>query len=271
MRYVLKPNGPVKIVLEPWNIEINCPRSVYQGTEAHEIRVWGRRRLLILERLISVARKFTVHLLGTGMPSFYIADLGDMNFTLGLSGWTANDWSRAGNFDLLAPRAQVDDFTKRRIFDSLKETWFETPDRLARKLNLEKAIVLGALAAYTQAGRAIYDLDKSVYRVRELTRDPLPMDKMRFASEREESAARFLTENAVTVSKRKINSDGVLDISGAVKDKGKIHEVSLSVDRDERLAQANCTCNFFMMNKLFKGPCEHILAMRLKSAKAEKH
>jgi len=266
LRYILKPNEPVKIVLEPWNVEINCPRSIYTGAEAQEIRVWGRRRLLILERLISVARKFTVHLIGTGMPSFYVADLGDMNFTLGLSGWTANDWSRAGNFDLLAPRANVDDFTKRQVFDALRETWFETPDNLARKLNLDKSIVLGALAAYTQAGRAIYDLDKSVYRVRELTRDPLPMDKLRFASEREESATRFLIQNAVTISKRSINSDGVLEISGAIKDKEKIYEVSLSIDRDQRLAQASCTCNFFMMNKLFKGPCEHILALRLKSA-----
>jgi len=41
------------------------------------------------------------------MPSFYLADLGDMTFTLGLSGWTTNDWSSAGNFDLLAPRAAV--------------------------------------------------------------------------------------------------------------------------------------------------------------------
>lgn len=266
LRYILKPNEPVKIVLEPWNVEINCPRSIYPGAEAQEIRVWGRRRLLILERLISVARKFTVHLLGTGMPSFYVADLGDMNFTLGLSGWTANDWSRAGNFDLLAPRAQVDDFTKRQVFDALRETWFETPDKLARKLNLDKALVLGALATYTQAGRAIYDLNKGVYRVRELTREPLPMDKLRFASEREESAARFLTENRVTVSKRRVNPDGVLEISGAVKDKEKIYEVALSIDRDQRLAQANCACNFFMMNKLFKGPCEHILAVRLKSA-----
>lgn len=266
LRYVLRPNEPVKIVLEPWNVEINCPRSIYEGAEAQEIRVWGRRRLLILERLISVARKFTVHLLGTGMPSFYVADLGDMNFTLGLSGWTANDWSRAGNFDLLAPRAQVDDFTKRRVFDALKETWFETPDKLARKLNLDKSLVLGALAAYTQAGRAIYDLDKSVYRVRELTREPLPMNKLRFANEREESAARFLAANAVTVSKRSVNTDSVREIGGAVKNKEKIYEVSLSIDRDERLVQANCTCNFFMMNKLFKGPCEHILALRLKSA-----
>jgi SWIM zinc finger len=263
LRYILTPNEPVKIVLEPWNIEIKCPRSVYEGSAAHDIRVWGRRRLLILERLISVAKKFTVHLLGTGMPSFYVADLGDLNFTLGLSGWTANDWSKAGNFDLLAPRASVDDYTKQQVFNGLKETWYENPAKLANKLNLDQATVLGALSAYTQAGRAIYDLNKGIYRVRELTRDPLPMDKLRFANEREESAAKFINENAVNITKREVNSGNILEIAGTVRDKNKIYNVSLSIDSDQRLAHANCTCNFFMMNKLFKGPCEHILALRL--------
>src|SRR5262249_39786163 len=158
----------------PWNYEVVCPRSVYEGSEKTEVRVWGRRRIHILERLIPVARQFKVYLLGKGMPSFYLADLGDMTFTLGLSGWTTNDWSSAGNFDVLARRARGDDQTKQRVFAALKETWFEAPDSLARRLGLERSVVLGALSAYTQAGRAIWDLNKNVYRVRELSREPLP-------------------------------------------------------------------------------------------------
>jgi hypothetical protein len=263
MRFVLKPNEPVKIVLEPWNTEIVCARSRYAGADSHEIRVWGRRRLLTLERLVAVARKFTVHLLGTGLPSFYIADLGDLNFTLGLSGWTANDWSKAGNFDLLAPRFEVDDYTKRAVFEGLKQNWSEAPERLAQRLNLDKKQVLGALAAYTQAGRAIYDLNKGVYRVRELAREPLPLEKLRFANEREQSAARFLAEKAVSVSRRESKAGGAREIAGIVKDKGKQISASLLIDGDERLAEANCGCYFFAANKLFQGPCEHILALRL--------
>jgi hypothetical protein len=265
MRYILKPNEPVKIILEPWNIEIVCARTRFEGTDSHEIRVWGRRRLLTLERLIPVAKKFTVHLLGTGLPSFYIADLGDLNFTLGLSGWTANDWSKAGNFDLLAPRFETDEFTQRNVFEALKENWYATPENLSRKLNLDKKQVLGALSAYTQAGRAIYDLNKGVYRVRELSREPLPMEKLRFANEREEAAAKFLTEKAVAVSQRTHKQNGVLELAGTVKDKQKTFEVSMLIDSDERLTSASCSCNFFATNKLFLGPCEHILALRLKS------
>ena len=103
LRYHLKPGEPIRVTFDPWGTELNCPRSVYTGNQETEVRVWGRRRIHILERLIPVAQRFTVHLLGSGMPSFYVADLGNMSFTLGLSGWTTNDWSASGNFDLLAP------------------------------------------------------------------------------------------------------------------------------------------------------------------------
>ncbi len=263
MRYILKPNEPIKIIFEPWNIKITCARSIYHGTDSQDIRVWGRRRLLILERLIPIAKKFTVHLLGTGLPSFYIADLGDLNFTLGLSGWTANDWSKAGNFDLLAPRADVDNTTKQLVFNSLKTNWEEKPDALAKRLNLDKSVVLGALGAYTQAGRAIYDLNKGVYRVRELTRDPLPMDKLRFANEREEAATRFIVQKAVAFSQREAQQDGNFILAGTVKDKEKTYDVSMTIDSDQRMTNPKCTCNFFLMNKMFKGPCEHLLALRM--------
>ena len=168
LRFHLKPEQPVQITLEPWNHKLRCPRSVYHGPDEAEIRIWGRRRLLILERLIPIANKFTVYLLGSGLPSFYVADLGDMTFTLGLSGWTANDWSRLGAFDLMAPRTEVDEFTQARVFNALKETWQESAESLAQRLELDRSVVLAALGAYTQAGRVIYDMSQGVYRVREL-------------------------------------------------------------------------------------------------------
>ncbi|MCP5047170.1 MAG: SWIM zinc finger family protein, partial [bacterium] len=145
MRFCLKPGEPVSVVFEPWNITVNCSRSVYEGDKEHEIRVWGRRRLYILERLIPVVDHFTLYLTGSGMPSFYVANLGDMTFTLGLSGWTANDWSKAGNFDLMAPRRDVDELSMQRVFDGLKENWFESGESLSRRLNVDSKMVLSAL------------------------------------------------------------------------------------------------------------------------------
>lgn len=266
MRYHLEPGKPIRIVFEPWKIEVTCPRSPYLGSEPQTIRVWGRRRLLILERLIPIAKKFTVHLLGTGMPSFYIADLGDMSFTLGLSGWTANDWSTSGNFDLMAPRASVDEWTQKQIFNALHENWVETADDLSKRLKLSRAAITGALSVYTQAGRVIYDLNKKVYRIRELSRDPLPMDRLRFANEREEGATKFLTNNAIQITSVE-DSNSRLTIQGNVKDKQKTYTPSLTIDNDERIIGAECTCNWHQQNKLFKGPCEHILALRMQHSR----
>ncbi len=263
MRYILKPGEPVRVIFEPWNQEVVCDRSFYHGDKPEEIRVWGRRRLLILERLIPVAKKFTVHLLGTGLPSFYVADLNDLSFTLGLSGWTANDWAKAGNFDLMAPRATVDDWTKQRVFAALQENWVESPDALAKRLKLDRKIILGALSAYTQAGKAIYDLNKQVYRVRELSREPLPIDSLRFANDREAAASQFVTQQQVKVTSSSIDTGGTLHLAGFVGKRSQSVESTAEIDRDERLVAANCTCNWHQQHKLFKGPCEHILALRM--------
>ena len=261
LRYHLEPGQPVKIVLEPWGKEIVCARSLYTGTTRQEIRTWGRRRLLILERLIPVARKFTVHLLGTGLPSIYIADLGDMNFTLGLSGWTSNDWSHAGNFDLLAPRLPVSDAVKQRVFTELQESWLATPAQVAERLHLSPAEAAGALSAYTQAGRVMYDLNSKVYRLRELSRDPLPFSKLRFSNPREEQAAALLEKRQATCVAQPLEQDAV-QLTGTVKGTKKDYHPTLVIDADEKIRSAQCDCNFYGTNKLYQGPCEHMLAVR---------
>lgn len=263
MRFLLTPDAPVEVLFEPWNLRVKCARSIYHGDEAQEIRVWGRRRLLMLERLVPLAKRFTVHLLGTGLPSFYVADLGNMWFTLGLSGWTANDWSSAGHFDLMAPRAEVDRFTRSRVFKALSEVWYEKPDALAQQLDMDRAGVLGALGQFTQAGRAIFDLNKQVYRLRELSREPLPMDTLRYANEREAAAHRFIESQAVTLKSQREDAEQHVHIHGTVNDKQQKHSVMLHIDSDERLLNASCTCYYFKHNKLYKGPCEHMLALRL--------
>jgi hypothetical protein len=223
--------------------------------------MWGRRRLLLLERLIPLAHQFKVVLLGSGLPSFYIADLGELNFTLGLSGWTVNDWSRVGNFDLLAPRAEVDSMTMQKVYTGLRENWTEKPESLAYRLSLDKNVVLGALSAFTQAGRVIYDINNGTYRIRELSRESLPLDELRFANPREETANRFVLTNNVILSVD--TKDGKRILSGAVKDKEKTFQPELIIDSDERAVGGKCSCNFYTQNKLMQGPCEHMLALRI--------
>jgi hypothetical protein len=262
MKFLLQPGEPVRVVFEPWNHEISCPRSIYYGPSSAEIRIWGRRRLLILERLLSATKRFHVTLLGSGMPSFFLADMGDMTFTLGLSGWTANDWSRSGNFDLMAPRGICSDEDKIRVFQALQQSWYESAGSIASRLSLSEATASSALSAWCQAGRVMFDVKNQVYRVRELSREPLPMEQLRFANEREQASQEMLHKAQIQGSIH-ADADGIRRMNGKVKTH-QLFDVTLFIDADERLINGRCTCNFYRQNKLHLGPCEHMLALRMK-------
>lgn len=262
LRFLLRPNQPIQIQLDPWGEIITCPRSLYTGNTEQAIRIWGRRRLFILERLIPVAQRFKINLLGTGLPSFWIAEMPNMSFTLGLSGWTANDFSRLGNFDLLAPRGKVDSLTTEHVFQALSSTWCETAESLATRLHLDKTTVTSALGVYAQYGRVLYDLDTGLYRIRELSKEPLPMDQLRFTNEREQKAQNFVQADLVKITQIE-TSDQLTVLVGEVMDNAKVFKPTLTIDADLRLVSGTCQCHFYLQHKLMQGPCEHMLAVRL--------
>src|SRR5262249_50279179 len=106
IRFELDPGQPVQVVLEPWERRIVFHDTTYPGTRAESIRVWGRDRLGVLAGLLPIMDGADVYLLGTGLPSFWVARMGEMRLTLGLSGWTANDWTGASALDQLTPPAE---------------------------------------------------------------------------------------------------------------------------------------------------------------------
>jgi len=261
LRFLLKPGEPVEVVIEPWNEKLTFPRSPYRGAKAGEVRIWGRRRLAILARALPLARSVRVHLLGTGLPSFFVVDFGGIRFTLGLSGWTANDWSSAGQFDLLAPRHKVDSATAEQVFAALAARHSATAAEIAAQLATSEPLVHAALTAYSQAGRVMYDLDKQVYRLRELTREPLALTRLRFASEQEAKADRFINANLVKIGTIE-RKDGRRVISGTVLDNARSEQPTLVLDQDDRMVEGRCTCSFYGHNKMMRGPCEHMLGLR---------
>lgn len=258
IRYKLTPGQPIQVVFEPWNHTINCPTSIYKGPEPTEIRVWGRRRLVLLERLLPVCRKFTVKLLGTGLPSFYIADLGDMDFTLGLSGWSANDWTNSSRLSLLDPGGEVDAKAMQEIYLHLRGKWFGTAEEIARNLSLSQAQVKLALAKFTQAGKVIYDLTNGVYRVRELKKEGVNIDELRFSSEVEKLAFDLYHGGKVQNFLVEKSEEGHC-LTGNVER----HTTEVIVNSDLRITSGKCSCEYYFKNQLKKGPCEHMITLRL--------
>lgn len=259
IKYVLEPGKPIVAVFEPWNIEIVCSQSIYKGNEKHEIRVWGRRRITLLERLLPITNKFTVHLLGTGMPSFYIAHLtNEMYFTLGLSGWTANDWTKSTSLDLLSPRQKVPTTTMQSIYLALRKDWFNTSQKLTENLGIDEFSVQQALQTFTQAGKIVYDLKNQVYRIRELKKDGINIEELRFSSEIDKEAYRLMESGAV--KNLKVEENRKIKITAIVDDR---YDTKVVINNDLQIEEASCTCSFYYKNKMTKGPCEHILATRI--------
>lgn len=266
IRFELEPGKPVRAIFEPWGTEVICPRSSHSATEAQSIRIWGRRRLLTLERLIPIAQRVDVHLLGTGLPSFWVVEGAGLRFTLGLSGWTANDWSRSGQFDLMGPRQHADSTTRERVYNTLAQHWKMTPAQLGAAAGLDPVLAESCLLLFAEAGRVVYDLGDKVYRLRELSREPLPLDRLRYSNEREELAAQIVA--AGQVGKLDIQErDGkrIIDTELTINKRRLVVRVVL--DADERMVDAQCQCDFYTRNRLYKGPCEHILAARLVAAR----
>ncbi|GAA3636441.1 SWIM zinc finger family protein [Flavivirga jejuensis] len=260
IKYILKSGEPIVAVFEPWNIEIVCNQSIYKGETSEEIRVWGRRRILLLERLLPITNKFTVHLLGSGMPSFYTAHLtSEMYFTLGLSGWTANDWTQSSQLELLAPRGLVPATTMQTVYLELRKDWFATESDIAEVLNLDVGTVNKSLETFAQAGKVIYDLKNKVYRVRELKRDGIDIESLRFSSETDKEAFKLMEQGAVSDLKVNENNNKIT-ITGLVSNS---YNTLVVIDKDLKITDASCTCNYYYKNKMTKGPCQHILATRI--------
>ena len=116
-------------------------------------------------------------------------------------------------------------------------------------------------------GRAMFDLNNRVYRHRELSRDPLPFGRLRFASPREERASQLVGAGAVTIAERSRDAAGSTSVLGTIREGGRGLDAALTIDSDERILRADCTCNWHQQNRLRKGPCEHILALRIAHAR----
>ncbi len=275
MRFELDPGKPVKVVMEPWEhvIELS-PASVYTGPKKVSIRTWGRDRLLTLARLIPSAHKVDLYLAGQGLPSIYVVDLGEITFTLGLSGWTDNDWtSGTQKFDLLTRRLPVSAIELTSTYEALKKTRYATDVGVSNETNLGLEKTRSALSYLCQIGRGMFDLGAKVYRHRELFNEPFTVKEAQAAvkappasasTPEEKRAEQIFAAGGVLITARRPISTGGYKISGSVKgvDGRRVRPV-LSVDTMGRIVEATCSCAHFTKYGLTKGPCEHVMALRL--------
>ncbi len=264
LRFGITPGERPTITIEPWNIVVREAEHVYTGDYQGEIRLWGRRRLLVMEHLLPHADRVQVRLLGGGMPSYWTIFQKEMRFDLGLSGWTKNDWAQAARFDLLAATAEVKPEQITQAEYVLAEYLTLTPLQLAQRLGIQQDEATNVLQNCCARGQAMYDHVTGAYRWRPLL--PFPVAFPETEQDRRVAQAKRIidskgvkwgSEEPPASRPERVRCEAMVrqDARGR-----KEQEVVLEIDGDGRVQYAQCDCSIFRRDRLRKGPCPHILA-----------
>ncbi len=271
IRIELVPGEPPRLCLEPWETVITSTSGAYTGSAPQVVRIWGRRRLMLLRRLLPFIESIEVHLLGSGLPSFYVLRMGALTFTLGLSGFTSSNWAQAVSFDLLLPRRATSSAYE-QVLKHLQGKWFASVEEITKELGLTSSTVLEALQVGCQNGKLMFDVARGVYRYRPLTTAEIDPSRFEFRNDRERRAHDLCAEKGAVriASENRIFGVGV-ELVGkiAVTADKREYRTELVIEDDGRVKKADCTCAFFRKHQLKEGPCEHLIALRLAEAREE--
>jgi hypothetical protein len=159
-----------------------------------------------------------------------------------------------------------------RVYDALRAVRVADNAALVTTTGLGVETVRGALSTLAQAGRATFDLRLRQYRHRDLFADAFTLaDAKRVTKARIVEDASPAAKNARQI----FESDGVrviatrpvdsgYKVSGSVRGlDGRQLRPLLHVDGEGLVLGGTCTCPFFNAHQMTRGPCEHLLALRL--------
>ena len=272
LRVELAPNQPTRLVLEPWETVIESKGAQFQGKEGMVLRLWGRRRLMLLKRILPFIDSIEVQVLGSAMPSFWIMRGKGFSFTLGLTGFTAKDWAQSACFDLLLPnlntQTNTDDLSQ--VLDQLQTHWVMSFEALHKATQLKKPALLAALQMGCQLGKIIYDLNLNCYRLRPILMDSIQPERVAYRDHQHCLAHDFLAKpDIVRIEKEQpIPEQGLEIIAHIHLDKQNFNERTvLLIDVDGYVKKAQCSCSHFRQHQLKSGPCAHLIATRIKQEK----
>ncbi len=255
IRFELADGKSPRLVLEPWNVAIESPSTVYHGPATEPVRIWGRRRLLSLARLLPLATHVDVYLLGTGLPSFWVVQMGNMRLTLGLSGWTTNDWTRGSAVQMLLPPSQPSLAKVALAAERLSQQRMMSMSELTSGPGAESASIMNQLAL---RGQAIFDLHSGVFRWRQIL--PMALSDREFGEPHPELAG---AQQIIAAKKAKVETRQPAPRGGEIIT-GKVENQSCEVliDGDGIIRKGKCRCSWHFKFGVRNGPCRHLQALR---------
>lgn len=282
MKWILEPKKPVKIVFEPFGCELIL-KAIYNGEKYREEKIWGRRRWLVVEKIIPLAKSFKVRLLGFGMPQFIIADLGPMKMTIGFSAWSSNDWVKGTAFNILG--GFIGDGNYDKVYELMKEKRCSSMESIYDNLKEDsKATNKAGIGMLLKRGEGYFDAINDTIRFRRLCNEPIPKElyettEMEFKVKEHMNEGmdnfsasmsgenEYIFKHSFKVPNSKYNN---WNFRGT-EDYNREHdltETELIIDEDGQISKVKCKCREFNKGpRNISAPCAHILALYLISSK----
>ena len=277
LRFEFEPGRDARLILEPWEHVVRLEGAEHNYSEEKTTRVWGRRRLRLLEGLLPFAESIDIYLKGRALPSFYAVKLPGMTFLVGVTGWSGSSFTDTGGFDLLAEAAEADDHLLAPTLEMLRQRFHVSIREVAAEFEIEKAAASRLLVRLCRQGRCMFDVQTRRYRHRELFEEAADESTFFPPDRRRELASQLLADSRVgiqsctaeetTKTARLKTPEGKVTREITLRDwrvigaAGDMDPVEVVVDDSGRIIFGRCGCSFFREHLMNHGPCEHILAL----------
>lgn len=282
MKWILDPQKSVKIVFEPFGTELTL-KSVYTGEKYREEKIWGRRRWLVVEKIIPLAKSFKIRILGFGMPQFIIADMGTMKMTIGFSSWSSNDWVKGTAFNILSGFIGNGNYEK--VYELMKEKRCLSLENIYEDIKEEsKAQNKAGIGMLLKRGEGYFDPINDMVRFRKLCNEPIAKELYE-TTEMEYKVKEHMKESMDNFSASMTETNEFIfkhsfKIPNPKYKSWKYHgtedytrqndfsETQLTIDEDGQISKVTCRCRDFNKGpRNISAPCSHILALYLISSK----
>ncbi|MFW2176512.1 MULTISPECIES: hypothetical protein [unclassified Moraxella] len=269
----LVPHKAPVLTLEPFGIVVHSQSAPYQGKSAKLLRLWGRRRLALLKRLLPYTDKVSVTLLGQGMPSYWTLTGQGFHLTFAMTGFSQANWSQSLNFDLLLPKRPTEtpnaDSNELESIIKALQTAQDIPT-LAKYLGKKPTEIRQNLLTLAQQGLVRYDLATEQFIYRPLTDTPLNMDDFAYHNLAEKQAyelvnrPKAISKFNVETLPSMVGSGGVaISADVEVKEDRRTYHSQLQLNDEGMVTRAECSCPQFLQHRLTQGVCSHLIAVRL--------
>ena len=264
MKWILEPEQKIQIVFEPFGTVLTL-NAVYHGSQRREEKIWGRRRWLVVEKLIPLSKAFYVRILGFGMPQFIRADMGTMQMTVGFSSWSSNDWVKGTAFNIMA--GFTGEGYYKDIYKLLKEKRCLSMKEISSHLSNKKGDkVKAGIGMLLRRGEGYFDITNNKVRFRHLCNTPIP-EELYEVSDIEMDVQKI---SKLTFDNMKVRYSRQQEFifTTTYKEYGRLSSTEIVIDQDGQITKIDCSCQKFKRGERnLSEPCAHILALYVASYK----